>query len=703
MCWIVWCAAHMRGPSAVRTVWAAEGVWRLALVALIIAYAYLAGALALHRHASLETQALDMGYADQIAWNASQGRLFRFTVFTGEAGLAFGRDFGHELAHAPGADRESLLAFHVELMYVPLSLLYRFWPGPETLVVLLTAVLALGAVPAYWIARRQLGHPAAALAFAVLYLGMPAIQGANVSDFHPVSMAGPLLLLALCFLLEGRTVAYVATAFVCLSLKEEVGLTVAMTGLYAWVRLGKRRLGAFVFCASLVWVLVCVGLIIPHHTGGAASPFLPRYADALKHITSFPAALLDGRPAWPVPDHAIRYVAHMLASCGLLAVLAPAELAITAPMLAVNALSSSNWQHGGGAHYSSEVAGPMLVAAICGARRVASLVARGTRATSAVSNAGPQARLPAVVPLLAAALSLVVAAGQSAAEGVLPPASRFMWPRQQDRLLRLEPLLARIRQDAVVSAQSNLFPHVSQRERVYVFPTVDDAEYVLLDVAGTSAPLGPDSLYEHVQKLLLNDQFELLAAEDGFLLFSRGREDAARLPQQQLGESVRGKDLSQRPSFLTFAVGPGSGKFEEARASFDALLDLVGYSITPLPGVNLSERRATVVLYFRARQSIDQPYRIVPFLTGADGTVREYDVGNSAQLWLPTNRWKVGEVMRLRYPPVAYLHGQTLAVGVTTGDRLLGVAGTQSPELPSLRGGSRDRLPAGVVHVAALP
>jgi hypothetical protein len=56
------------------------------LAAMMLAYALTAGSMALRRHWNLESQALDMGYADQVTWNMTQGRLFRFTPFRGPIG-----------------------------------------------------------------------------------------------------------------------------------------------------------------------------------------------------------------------------------------------------------------------------------------------------------------------------------------------------------------------------------------------------------------------------------------------------------------------------------------------------------------------------------------------------------------------------------------------------------------------------------------
>src|SRR5436853_540958 len=91
----------------------------------------------------------------------------------GEAARRAGEG-GRPLQFGPGADGDALFAFHVELLFFLIAPLYLLHAGPETLIVLLTAGIALGALPVYWIARRQLGQWGAALLFAAVYLLVPS-------------------------------------------------------------------------------------------------------------------------------------------------------------------------------------------------------------------------------------------------------------------------------------------------------------------------------------------------------------------------------------------------------------------------------------------------------------------------------------------------------------------------------------------------
>jgi uncharacterized membrane protein len=628
---------------------------RAALPALLLALS-----VALRRHWNLESQALDMGYADQVTWNMLHGRWFRFTPFHGGVGAELGRP----LQYGPGADRDSLFAYHVELIYVPLSLLYLIRAGPETLIALLTVVLAMGALPAYLLARRVLGSPWAALPFAVMFLLYPSIQAANLSDFHPVSLSGTLLLLALYLLLERRYRAFVVVAIVCVSLKEEIGLVVSMMGLYAALVQGQRRFGFAVAGLAFAWVALCFGVIIPHFAGGAPSLFAARYAETIRRARGFLAALPAGRLEWPVPEYALRYLRHLLASTGFLALLDPPLLALAGPAAAVNALSGSTWQHGGGAHYSSECVPAFIAAAVFGARWLARQISRWLRLPAATAT------------MLVALAALGVAVVEARQESVLPPGRRFAWPAPNGRLERLRPLLARIPPDAVVSAQSNVYPQLSNRPQIYVFPVIEDASYVLVDVAGTSDPLYPDELFPEVNVLLADRRFTLLEALDGFLLFERRQQagglDAspAALPAQFF--SFAHPTVEQRPLGAQSPV-----------ARFGDLFEVLGYRVEPVPEVNFVLRRVTPTLHIRAVGRASAVYRVTTFRLGADNLARIHDDGNPTQLWRPTYQWETGEVFRLRYPPLTYAPGERLGVGVQRGIETaavrLPITGTRVP------------------------
>jgi len=76
--------------------------------------------------------------------------------------------------------------------------------------------------------------------------------------------------------------------------------------------------------------------------------------------------------------------------------------------------------------------------------------------------------------------------------------------------------------DAPVSASASILPHLSQRDHIYEFPDVEDAEYIavftLHDFYAVSAAQYEDSL---CNKYLFNEQWETIANEPPFILLKK--------------------------------------------------------------------------------------------------------------------------------------------------------------------------------------
>lgn len=82
--------------------------------------------------------------------------------------------------------------------------------------------------------------------------------------------------------------------------------------------------------------------------------------------------------------------------------------------------------------------------------------------------------------------------------------------------------LGRIPNDASVSASSLIVPHVAQRAEIYLYPHLNDAEYVALLKDDRSAyPLPPPAYFERIEKLREDPNFEMVEETEGLLIFRR--------------------------------------------------------------------------------------------------------------------------------------------------------------------------------------
>ena len=316
------------------------------------------------RHAMFRSSALDLGYMAQAAWNTLHGRIMEFSTYQ------------HARIDLPLNlfDRtDNLLGYHVELLLIPISLLLLIRGDPTTLLIFQAVVVGLGALPAYWLAKRRLNSEFAGLVFACAYLLAPALSGAVLSDFHPVALTASLLLFAFYFLEEGKQGAFLIAIVLALAAKEEISVLLFILGLYLFFWRRERRLGAITAALGLVWFVVATRLIMPHFSGLARSPFLermevfgPGLRGTLKAALEQPALVV--RWLWQ-PD--IRaYLGGLLATGGFVSLFSPLLL-LTAPVLTLNVFSQWPWTYSEGAHYSASLIPFIIVSAIYGVAFVA--------------------------------------------------------------------------------------------------------------------------------------------------------------------------------------------------------------------------------------------------------------------------------------------------------------------------------------------
>jgi uncharacterized membrane protein len=263
---------------------------------LLVSYILFFSTLTITRHNALQTNAYDLGNADQAVWNTARGQPLAFTNWEGRA-----KTF----------KAGTRLAMHVEPIYLLIAPLYWLWSDVRALLILQTVVLALGALPAYWLARDRLGDGLPAVIFPAIYLLFPTLQAANLFDFHAVTLSASLLLFALYGLLCRRTRLFLVFSLLAAATKEEMPLLIAMMGLYAAIVQRRRRLGLVVAVAGVAWFVIAAFVIVPAFNTSGRSPYL-RYYDEL-------ARLPEGmrRSRWPLVGSWQRIIWHIwdVSSC----------------------------------------------------------------------------------------------------------------------------------------------------------------------------------------------------------------------------------------------------------------------------------------------------------------------------------------------------------------------------------------------------
>lgn len=331
--------------------------WGL-LVLLMVGYAVDMSHQAILRYDTFRASAFDLGNMDQVLWNTIHGRFFQFT---NQAIDWYGPP--------------TRLAIHFEPIILPLSLLYAFHSDPRILLVFQTLALMSGALPVFLLARKYIPQwPMFAFLMAAAYLLSPALLGLNIFDFHPVSLATPLLLYALLALAYKRYVWFLIACVLACMCKEDIPLAVAMLGILLVWKYKLPRLGATLIIGGLLWSFLAFKVIIPHfYPGIQANNYWYRY----EALGSSPGAAVGNLLLHPwllfttfFTMNRFFYLVNLARSVGFLALLAPEWLLPTLPSLAVNLLSTDPLLYSGVYHYNAAIIPFLILSGIHGARRL---------------------------------------------------------------------------------------------------------------------------------------------------------------------------------------------------------------------------------------------------------------------------------------------------------------------------------------------
>ncbi|MGI8968806.1 MAG: DUF2079 domain-containing protein [Chloroflexota bacterium] len=476
-----------------------------ALAIVCVAYALFFGWLSLQRYWAYEMHAQDMGNMGQATWNTIHGHPFFFT----NVRLPF---------HIEAWNTTTRLSFHVEPLFPVVSLVYLLYPHPESLLILQTIALSLGALPVYLLARDVLRHAGWGVLFVLLYFLYPTLEALNLYEFHAVSLATPLLLFAFLFLERRQTVPFVVCALLAMGTKEEIGLVVAMFGLYAALIERQRGLGIAMVVIGAGWSLFAT-LVIEHHfrQPGTYTYIQSRYSylghgihGLLHTVVHNPGVFLRVLFVWPK----LGYLERLLAPVGYIALFAPAALLLGLPTLLINMFSQTPSMVSGLGDNSAELIAVVMIAGILGTRTVLNLLRQWT--------GGRVAAILVAVYLVAQAL------WSHHLNGFTPAGASFQRPSIGAHQQLINRFVAMVPPGVPVATQDQIDPHLSSRHYLYLFGDtgrtgsgVQPANYVLLDVSAPTYAYPSYQLHDDAEKLLQHG-WGVAAADDGLILIHQG-------------------------------------------------------------------------------------------------------------------------------------------------------------------------------------
>ena len=451
------------------------------VLCLVLAYGVTFSYITILRHYAYLSTAYDLGDSEKLLWSTLNEGKFFITI-----------------------NGSSIFSEHFVPIWFVVLLFYALHQAPETLLVLQSFTLAAGAIPLFMLARREVGDEAG-VGIATLYLLNPALHWINWFDFHTAALAVPFLFLAFFCLRTERyrsTVVFVLLAVCC---AEYVALTVFGLGAYLiWIkrknsqgdtvrRMSRQR---WFLCAivllliGLIWIPIAVMVI---RVFSSSVVMASRYAwlgtGPMQILANLPATI----PSVLKDPETIKYVYELLVPTLFLALSDIAVTLIPIGTLVFNLLSSFAPQHDIRFQYTAPILPFLYLATISAFRHV------GRDATS-------HRRLLAIV--LIAAVIQAQLYGPISTQGI---------PSRTTHDEVLDWAASLITQNASISTQNEILPHVARRSMVFL-GYVDNAEYVLLDTTSywyTDSPRGQP--FREVLPHILG-KYGVMVAIDGIVL-----------------------------------------------------------------------------------------------------------------------------------------------------------------------------------------
>lgn len=447
------------------------------------------------KHNNFYTGRFDLGNMDQTVWNTIHGRIFQ-----------------------TGSDTEiiSRLSSHADFLLILISPLYLVWEDPRMLLLLQTVVVALGAIFIFKIAQLILKSKTAANVFSALFLLNPALQFANLYDFHAVTLATTLLLGAFYFFMKKRWLWFLIFAILAGLTKEQVWVVVALFGVYsifAELVFSPRKSfvnlvrGAAIASVSLAIFYYLVSYVIPNIRGDEHfalsyySEFGNNPSSVIKNVILSPGDVLQKL----LNETRLDYLRQIFQPLGFLSLLSPIVLIFTLPDLAINLLSANSNMYQIYYQYTAVITPFIFIAAIFGVKNLTKWFPR----------------LPLSFLLVFLSLTTIYSAYQY---GPLPGAKNpniEMIANKNENRKEISSFLKTIPKEAKVAATNNVGAHLSQREYIFTIPIgIEEADYVVFLLGDDSSKSSLEER-EIAESLKNNPDYELLLELEDFIAFKK--------------------------------------------------------------------------------------------------------------------------------------------------------------------------------------
>lgn len=458
----------------------------LFVLLIVIVYAIYFSAFTVSRHFAFMTQSYDLSVFTQALWNTINGNILGITV------------------HPPF---NNFLQVHFAPSLLLIAPIYYLWKSPILLLVIQSCIIASGAYPIYKLSSKDHNNSSMGIVFAVAYLFFPAIQAANLYDFHGITLAAPLLAWTWYFASNNYWKRYAVTGVVSLGFREEAVIVLMGMAILLIVKNISKKWGyrTLVYCFLWLSLVYVISFPVNGSSTNAHNHFKNRFdlgdtpTEAINLMVSSPELLTQRI----FTTEKIYYLINIFATTGFLSIFAWESIVLLGPYLFLNLMSTFLLYYSPAqAHYNAILATFIVITASIGAKNLIGLMIR---------NSLEKINL---VKFTISIFVIMLSIGYQFRVAHLPFSSYFKWPVITNREIIGDKIARSIPQDASLLVQDHLAPHTSNREELFIIPQKVDADFIFFD--SYSNFLQP-SIND-----LLNDGYSVVLNSNGYILLRKG-------------------------------------------------------------------------------------------------------------------------------------------------------------------------------------
>lgn len=443
------------------------------------------------RYAIYESHAFDLGIFDQAVWHLARFERPASTV----------------------RDVTNLFGDHFHPIIITLVPLYWIFHSPVVLLVAQAALFSLVAPLAYLLGKQVGINSKASTLFGTAFALNPGLTTALGFDFHELAFSVPLLLLTFLLAEKKRWRWFTLVAALLILTKESLPIYTALIGLWLVFR-RQWKPGIVTIVASVIAYAVITRAIIPALSDDATFVYWEQYRHLAAAPSQLPTELLINpwqfiNALFDQPEKRATML-QAFATFGFLPLLSWATLPLIAATLAERFWSDLRALWLFQFHYQLMMVPLFGAATLYAIRDLKKFVS--------------WKHLPLAASILVFSLTVLVHF-QVGSLTILA-----------DRTIQSRPVhiwnatLKNIPATAAVSAQDGFVAHLSQRQTIYRYPRIREAQFIVLDPHAASFPLTAAQIRQEQAQLLVDGQWSLFQRNGEFTVFTRN--DTAWIPDR---------------------------------------------------------------------------------------------------------------------------------------------------------------------------